>query len=132
MVAIIYLSDKIKKILHLIGEQTSKIGVFSPGQNVVIFWKCLLFLSCVIELFKLPLKASFNLIFEEGLEYYLLTLLPLSQFLTEIILNFNTGYYEDGQNVQDRNKIFRYYMKHMFAIDIINAATIAFVTYIPV
>lgn len=62
----------------------------------MIVWKTSLFFSCILELFKLPLKASFSLIFEEGPEFYLLHLLPVSMFLAEIALNFNTGYYEDG------------------------------------
>jgi hypothetical protein len=60
---------------------------------------------CVIELYKLPLKASFGLVFEEGWQFILLHLIPVCIFLMELLLNFNLGYYEDGEIVSDRLKI---------------------------
>ena len=87
-------------------------------------------MACLIELFNLPLKASFNLIFKSGTELYLIHLCPLFVFLLEIILNFNTGYYQDGVIVKQRKKIINNYIREMFWVDLINASTIALVYYI--
>jgi hypothetical protein len=53
----------------------------------------ILFFVCVIELYKIPLKASFGLVFETGTEFYLLHLSPIIMFVCEMLLNLNVGYY---------------------------------------
>jgi hypothetical protein len=80
-----------------------------------------------MELYKLPIKASFGLNFESGFEFWLLHLGPMIMFLLEILINFNTGYYCEGVIVKDRKMIFKNYLKHMFWVDTINASTLVFV-----
>lgn len=83
----------IGKFFKKISKFSSKIGVISPNNIIIVQWKLFLLVICIIELFKLPLKASFGLIFETGVELYLLHLIPLSFFIIEILMNFNTGFY---------------------------------------
>ena len=68
----------------------------------------------------------FCLLFK-GIEFYILHLVPICIFIIEILINFNTGYYQDGDIITNRKSIVKNYTKHMFWIDIINAGTIIFV-----
>jgi len=39
-------------------------------------------------------------------------------------MNFNTGFYHSGSIIKKRKYIFKYYLKYMFWIDIINIISI--------
>jgi hypothetical protein len=52
-------------------------------------------------------------------------------FITEVVLNFNTGYYNDGEIVTDRKLIFKNYLRKRFWIDIINTFSIIFENWLP-
>ncbi len=57
-------------------------------------------ISSIIELCKIPIKASFQEIYftdsSQPVKMTLLFLIPLILAILEIILNFNTGFYHDG------------------------------------
>ena len=108
-----------------------QIKVISPDWIQIIVWKQLLFLFCFIELYKLPIIASFGLSFQDGVELWFLYITPLILFSLEVLINFNTGYYQEGNIVKDRRSIFRHYLSNNFWIDLLNALTTLFVHQLP-
>lgn len=95
-----------------------QISPFSPTSTVVVIWYVIILAILLIQLFFIPMKASFTLILSEGFSMYFLRIIPAIAFSIEILLKFNTGYYEEGQIVMDRNKIIRTYLKTTFWIDL--------------
>ena len=95
-----------------------QIKPFSPTSTVVVIWHVIILAILLIQLFFIPMKASFTLILSEGFSMYFLRIIPAMAFGIEILLKFNTGYYEEGQIVMDRNKIIRTYFKTTFWIDL--------------
>ena len=49
-------------------------------------------------------------------------------FLSEIVSNFFTGYYEKGLLVMDLNLICRQYMRTYFTIDLLGSIPISFIS----
>jgi hypothetical protein len=90
------------KFIHVMRE----LKVFMPQKIWIVFWKIFLFFIFLIEMFKIPLLASFNLEFDHSaVDKIFLFYMPLLTFLLEICLNFNLGYYHNGLIVMNRREI---------------------------
>ncbi|EDK31574.2 cyclic nucleotide-binding domain protein (macronuclear) [Tetrahymena thermophila SB210] len=79
----------------------SKIQTFSPSSFVVVIWHLLVLVILLIQLFFIPMKAGFQLKLKSGFWMYFLRILPAVVFSIEILLKFNTGYYQEGQIVMN-------------------------------
>ncbi|KAL4466351.1 hypothetical protein ABPG72_001029 [Tetrahymena utriculariae] len=96
----------------------SKIQTFSPTSFVVVVWHLLVLVILLIQLFFIPMKAGFQLKLKSGFWMYFLRILPAVVFSIEILLKFNTGYYQEGQIVMNRKQIIKYYLKWKFWVDL--------------
>ncbi|KAL4438752.1 hypothetical protein ABPG74_013425 [Tetrahymena malaccensis] len=96
----------------------SKIQTFSPSSFVVVVWHLLVLVILLIQLFFIPMKAGFQLKLKSGFWMYFLRILPAVVFSIEILLKFNTGYYQEGQIVMNRKQIIKSYLKWKFWVDL--------------
>lgn len=71
-----------------------------------------------MNIFYIPINISFN-ISTSGVFEYLFDLLPSWIFVAEIIINFNTAYYDKGLMHEDRKSIVKHYLKDNFFWDLI-------------
>ncbi|CAK87690.1 unnamed protein product (macronuclear) [Paramecium tetraurelia] len=94
------------------------IIVIKPDSKFKIIWDILLLLFIVMNIFYIPINISFNITTSGAFEY-LFDLLPSWIFVAEIILNFNTAYYDKGLMHEDRKSIVKHYLKENFFWDLI-------------
>ncbi|CAK62923.1 unnamed protein product (macronuclear) [Paramecium tetraurelia] len=94
------------------------IIVIRPDSKFKIIWDILLLLFIVMNIFYIPINISFN-ISTSGVFEYLFDLLPSWIFVAEIIINFNTAYYDKGLMHEDRKSIVKHYLKDNFFWDLI-------------
>jgi len=78
----------------------------------------LLLLFIVMNIFYIPINISFN-INTSGAFEYLFDLLPSWIFVAEILINFNTAYYDKGLMHEDRKSIVKHYIKGNFFWDLV-------------
>ncbi|CAD8106695.1 unnamed protein product [Paramecium sonneborni] len=110
------------KLLHYLEncqDYLSKyIIVIRPDSKFKIIWDILLLLFIVMNIFYIPINISFN-ISTSGVFEYLFDLLPSWIFVAEIIINFNTAYYDKGLMHEDRKSIVKHYLKDNFFWDLV-------------
>ncbi|CAD8192002.1 unnamed protein product [Paramecium octaurelia] len=97
---------------------SKNIIVIKPDSKFKIIWDILLLLFIVMNIFYIPINISFNITTSGAFEY-LFDLLPSWIFVAEIILNFNTAYYDKGLMHEDRKSIVKHYLKENFFWDLI-------------
>jgi hypothetical protein len=94
------------------------IKVIKPDSKFKILWDMLLLLFIVMNIFYIPINISFN-INTSGAFEYLFDLLPSWIFVAEILINFNTAYYDKGLMHEDRKSIVKHYIKGNFFWDLV-------------
>ncbi|CAD8084275.1 unnamed protein product [Paramecium sonneborni] len=99
---------------------SKNIIVIKPDSKFKIIWDIILLLFIVMNIFYIPINISFNIQITGAFEY-LFDLLPSWIFVAEIILNFNTAYYDKGLMHEDRKQIVKHYVKQNFFWDLIVA-----------
>jgi hypothetical protein len=57
-----------------------------------------------------------NFFEKNNLRYHLI--FAAITFILDMLINLNTGYYEDGNCIMNRYKIWKNYLKHNFIVDI--------------
>ena len=106
--------------MNLASFLNKRIYVFNPSDLPVILWKCLILLLIIIEIYKLPIIASFSFDFSDdnfSLYSVLYYLLPCFLFLFDILFNCNIGFYKEGKIVKERKQIFKKYAAFHLWID---------------
>lgn len=105
--------------VELIYEMLSRyIIVIKPDSLFKIVWDIILLIFIIINIFYIPIFISFE-IKPEGVFEWLFDLLPSWIFVAEILLNFNTAYYDKGLMHEDRRSIIKHYVKGNFFWDLI-------------
>ncbi|CAD8180977.1 unnamed protein product [Paramecium pentaurelia] len=94
------------------------VKVIKPDSLFKIVWDIILLLFIVVNIFYIPIYISFD-VRSSGLFEWIFDLLPSWVFIAEIILNFNTAYYDKGLMHEDRKQIMKHYVKGNFFWDII-------------
>ena len=101
------IKEKIEKIL----KKTNY--VFDPSHKLKIFWDVIKLLVIVFYFFVIPLDLSLDTsIFNQQL----LNTLSILFFITDILLNFNTAYFERGGLCFLRSKIMKNYLKSGYLV----------------
>lgn len=113
----------------------SKIGVIEPDNK----WKMIFDSIIIMLIFTLflifPLQLSFNLflleeLFVEDKKMQLIIYFIIAALLlTDIILKFFTGYYENGVSVLQKDKIFKNYFYNHFFFDIVSFLPIFLISF---
>ena len=87
-----------------------RVVKLNPDQNVVFCWNLLLLIFLVFLILFIPVNASFQ---EDGTSGQILqSVLNFTTclfFVTDIIIRFHLGYYEEGWKILDRSKIIKRY-----------------------
>ncbi|CAD8066524.1 unnamed protein product [Paramecium primaurelia] len=105
--------------IEYINDFLSKyIKVIKPDSLFKIVWDIILLLFIVVNIFYIPIYISFD-VRSSGLFEWIFDLLPSWVFIAEILLNFNTAYYDKGLMHEDRKQIMKHYVKGNFFWDII-------------
>ncbi|CAD8200952.1 unnamed protein product [Paramecium octaurelia] len=94
------------------------VKVIKPDSLFKIVWDIILLLFIVVNIFYIPIYISFD-VRSSGLFEWIFDLLPSWVFIAEILLNFNTAYYDKGLMHEDRKQIMKHYVKGNFFWDII-------------
>lgn len=94
------------------------IKVIKPDSYFKIIWDIILLLFIIINIFYIPIYISFE-IYPNGIFEWLFDLLPSWIFIAEMVLNFNTAYYDKGLMHEDRKSIIKHYVKGNFIWDLI-------------
>lgn len=91
-----------------------------PGNNFLYFWDIFLSLLTIINIFYIPLEASFNI---EKHDYFITSFLfgtlPSYIFTIDILIQFNKGYYKKGVLIIQQKEIFWHYIKGNLAWDLL-------------
>ena len=84
-------------------EKLSKIDVFSPDHFMIILWNLLMFLVLMSQIIAIPLKISYEQDYDANpLTYWTLIMIPTIVCVMDMLLRFNTAYYEEGEMVKNR------------------------------
>jgi hypothetical protein len=84
-----------------------KILVFSPESGWLYLWDFIIMVVININLFYIPLETVNQNSFKETYDWQWngFNVSSIIIFIIGILINFNTGYYEDGQRIMDRSSI---------------------------
>ena len=100
--------------------KVKNIKVYYPNNIYIILWQCLLLIYLIMQIICFPIIESFSLDIEE---YIFLNVsiykIPIVLFVIDIIVIFNTGYYDFGAIVTDKVLIAKRYLKLKFVFDLI-------------
>lgn len=91
---------------HLI----KRMRVFNPDSFGINLWKMIILITTIVQIFLMPLIMSFQIGLDRDYEQVVLFKLPLFLFIMDMILNFNTGYYEEGGIMLSRKRIIKQYL----------------------
>ena len=92
--------------------------VREPDTKFALYWEVLCIVMVLVDLFYLPFLISFYYS-ESSNEIPYLEYPVFIFFVVNILLNFNTAYYDKGILIKNRNKIARNYIRGMFTLDLL-------------
>lgn len=93
--------------------------IFSPESSWKIFWDTCGFFIILYQAIFLPFYIAFNIEISTS-SLFSLDLGIMIYFIFDILLNFNTSYYLDGDLINIRRNIIRNYLKFWFWIDLVS------------
>ena len=69
-----------------------------PDSLGKIFWDTFIMAITILNIFYIPTKLAFEIELEDdGLSYFLLEYIPTWVFIIDVLLNFNTAFYDEGK-----------------------------------
>lgn len=89
--------------------------IISPDGYPKLMWDLLCMILIFYEIMSIPFKISFDTEISSEFDAFIDIC-----FITDILLNFTTAYYENGVQVTDHKKIILNYLKLWFWIDLIS------------
>ena len=122
-------SEKIHGILQWFNES---IPVIKPNQKAKIMWDVLILIIIVFFFFVIPVQISFDIVYDEqftmlmdeknmssSLTHFIL-MTPEFIMITDTMLKFITGYYEQGIIIMNKGKIIHKYLKKGLIYDVLS------------
>ena len=97
----------------------NNINVFNPGNQFIIYWDIINFITILIAFIVTPIHASFVDIDIQPILFYSKIL-----WILDFIISQNRGFYKEGLIVEDRKKILKKYFKSKFLYDLIAFAAL--------
>lgn len=92
-----------------------------PESKFKIIWDSIVVIFIIINIFFIPMELSFDLDKSTTLVWLFFETIPSYVFIVEIILNFNTAFYNQGIIHTKRSEIFNNYVKKNFWWDLMIA-----------
>ncbi|CAD8160863.1 unnamed protein product [Paramecium octaurelia] len=112
-------------IWNVICKYLNRITIIYPESSFKIFWDSIVVCFIVINIFYIPMSLSFELDKSNQISILFFETIPSYIFIVEIILNFNTAFYNQGVIHTNRSEIFFHYIQNNFCWDLL--ITIPFV-----
>ncbi|CAD8049316.1 unnamed protein product [Paramecium sonneborni] len=106
---------------NLISQSLNKITIIYPESSFKIIWDTVVVCFIVINIFFIPMSLSFELDKSSQISTLLFETIPSYIFIIEILLNFNTAYYNQGVIHTNRSDIFFHYISNNFIWDLLIA-----------
>jgi len=94
-----------------------------PDTTLRFAWDVFITFLIIHDLITLPIMLAFSITFGGGIFVYL----KIGCFLIDILLNFNTAFYFEGELVRDRKSITSHYLRSWFWIDFIATFPLEFI-----
>ncbi|CAD8149984.1 unnamed protein product [Paramecium pentaurelia] len=121
-------SQKIEKILNRIGQTIKQkieywdqnIRIFQPEERKKILWDSCLSISRLYFIILIPMDITFEQEFLYSHQLFILTVIMTILLMLDILLNFNTAYYQFGLIVNERSKIFNHVISKAYGCDAIS------------
>ncbi|EGR27305.1 hypothetical protein IMG5_198130 [Ichthyophthirius multifiliis] len=112
--------QKIRKIINLLNI-LGHIKVFMPTNRFLLFWNMLycFIVSCFLYFYSILL--FFNYDFEENIVSMRLFIVIICIFLIDILINFNTAFFQNDQLICYRKKIAFKYLQSFFFTDFLSS-----------
>ena len=119
-------SDFFSSKVRFFKKMMKKIGLLPPNSRFKIFWETIMVLMIFINFFLITAEISFDAnILKEPFLYYFSILF----FIVDIIINFNSSYYENGIIVVKRKKIINNYIRKGFSLDVLALIGLLFIFF---
>jgi len=106
--------------------------VIKPNQKIKIIWDILILVIIVFYFFVIPMQLSFDIYYDDQFELYALSknyspqviqfilMIPEAIMITDTMLKFITGYYENGVIILSKKCIIKKYLKKGLIFDILS------------
>ena len=103
---------------------SKKIKVIKPEDKGKLFWDLYIVILNIIELLIIPIELGFIINRDSSFveNYILFRYFLYSCLCSDIILNFNTSYYQKGALIMTRPEISRHYLRLGFFIHVLSVA----------
>lgn len=117
---------------HLLKTIINLIPVIKPNQRVKIIWDVFILIIISFFFFVIPLQISFDIYYDEQFTLLMesskisstitnfILVIPEVVMITDTVLKFITGYYEQGVIIMDKEKIMKKYLKKGLLYDILS------------
>ncbi|CAK74825.1 unnamed protein product (macronuclear) [Paramecium tetraurelia] len=112
-------------IWNVICRYSNRLAIIYPESSFKIFWDSIVVCIIVINIFYIPMSLSFELDKSNQISILFFETIPSYIFIVEIMLNFNTAFYNQGIIHTNRSEIFFHYIQNNFCWDLL--ITIPFV-----
>jgi len=99
--------------------------VRAPNEVMRVIWDMYVMILIFYDLVMIPLTLSFDVNLPNFLKYW--DVARIASFFLDILINFNTGFYDKGLLVMDRKKIFGHYITGWFWIDLVASIPFDFI-----
>lgn len=103
----------------------SNVPIFHPNHKIKLIWDIMIVLLSFLELIIISLEITFNIDLET--EYSSTSIFKVTAilcFMINILVNFNTTYYEYGVAVLSRQKIASNYLKGLYPTDFLSVLSL--------
>ncbi len=101
------------------------IRVRAPNEAMRVVWDMYIMILIFYDLVMIPLTLSFDVPLPNSLKYW--DVARIASFFLDILINFNTGFYDKGLLVMDRKKIFGHYITGWFWVDLVSSIPFDFI-----
>lgn len=122
--------SKADAVSEAFATRTSKsclrhIPVLDPRGGIRQTWNFFLLMVMLFNLTEAPIRLSFDLTSNPAMEA--ITALADAFLITDILINFRTGYYEDAVLEKDGARIASRYVRRRFLIDVITSIPVSLI-----
>ena len=93
--------------------------VLNPNSMIRAVWDISLFIFIIYQSISLPMRVSFEMPTTD-ISFYLEIIIDI-MFITDIFINFNTGFYKKNQLIMQRAAIAKQYLELWFWLDLLSS-----------
>ena len=100
-----------------------KVPVFHPTQALHVIFDCVMLFLTFLYMIIIPINLGFDIDFLENVfpaQTDFIKKLTLFLFFLDIVMTFNTAYFNKGQVITNRKKIVLHYLKRDFPMDLLS------------